>query len=338
MFQRLLVPLDGSIRAEQAIPTAGRLARAVGGKIVLVRVVSTSTEYWPYMATEPESMVQTVIDADLDEAKQYLNRMARHPDLAEIETEAVAIIGPVASTILTLARSYATELIVLCSHGYTGMKRWLMGSIAEKVALHATIPVLILNEGGPLTHSHTDPARSFRALLPLDGSARARSALEPALQLVAGLSQQTTGEVHLLRVVKPPIVEHEDEETHQPIELAQRIQRAEQYLHMVIDQTQTKLPSTGIPHLTSSVVVSHDVAETILTIAEHGDGTLPRECSDLLVLTTHGHGGLLRWAVGSITERVLRASRLPILVIRPADMVNHVPAIPEGAQVSTTYR
>jgi nucleotide-binding universal stress UspA family protein len=92
MFQRIVVPLDGSIRAERAIPVAARIARASGGYVVLLRVVSAATAYWPNMVAEP-TMRQVAIDADLTEAEKYLSEVATCTKLDDVPTETVALYG-----------------------------------------------------------------------------------------------------------------------------------------------------------------------------------------------------------------------------------------------------
>ena len=84
------------------------------------------------------------------------------------------------------------------------MKRWMLGSVAQKIARYSTMPVLVLHEKGPMpTGPHLD-ARPLRALVPLDGSTLAKAVIEPAAQLVAALASPGEGSLHLMRVVKPP--------------------------------------------------------------------------------------------------------------------------------------
>ena len=82
------------------------------------------------------------MDAELTEAETYLSEVATRPKLDHVLTETVALSGSTPSTILDVAHSCQADLIVLCSHGYTGMTRWVLGSVAEKVARHAGVPVL----------------------------------------------------------------------------------------------------------------------------------------------------------------------------------------------------
>ena len=115
------------------------------------------------------------------------------------------IVGQAAATILSVAETQHIDLIGMCSHGYTGMKRWVLGSVAEKVMHDAPVPVLLLREGGPaLVGTPPHAEGPLRALIPLDGSAGAKAALASAAQLIAALSAPGPGALHLTRVVAFP--------------------------------------------------------------------------------------------------------------------------------------
>ena len=329
MFKRIVVPLDGSIRAERAIPVAARIARASGGSVVLLRVVSAATEYWPNMISEP-TMRQVAIDADLTEAEKYLSEVATLTTLDDVPTETVALYGSTASTILRVAHSTQADLIVLCSHGYTGMTRWAMGSVAEKVARHADVPVLILREGGSIPAGpHPDAARPLRALVTLDGSTHAKAALEPAASLIAALAAPAPGALHLVRVVQPVMAEREAQDFDALSSSEQVLHKAKRYLSATAEHLHEGLTAPAVADLnltiTWSVAVDTDVARAIIRLVENGEGAEGAGVfggCDVIAMATHGYSGLQRWAMGSITERVLSATKLPLLVVRPPDMMD----------------
>jgi len=315
MFKRILVPLDGSARAERAIPVAARLARAYGASITLLRIAETPVEYGPYLAP-PSSYAKEVIDADIARLKEYLEKVAQAEALAGINVEIKALFGAVAPTILAAAEVYHVSLIVMCSHGYTGFKRWMLGSVADKITRHAPVPVLILREGALL------PARSsyqpVRALAALDGSPLSEALFEPVAYLVAGLAHATSqqGELRLLRVVDLPFSSgplksqaYIDSKTRD-----EAVQAAQDYLETLT----ARLEEGGLANLniavTASVVSDSDVAEAIIKQAESDEG----EPVDLIALATHGRGGMQHFVMGSVTERVLHHSKLPLLIVRPA--------------------
>ena len=329
MFQRIVVPLDGPLRAERAIPVAARLARASGGSVVLLRVVSIATEYWPTIVSQP-TMKQTAMDAELTEAETYLSEVATRPKLDHVPTETVALSGSTPSTILEGAHSCQADLIVLCSHGYTGMTRWVLGSVAEKVARHARVPVLILREGGPLPAGpHPDAARPLRALVALDGSAHAKAALEPAASLIAALAAPASGALHLVRVVPPVTAERGAQDGDARSSSEQVLHKAKRYLSATVEQLHEGLTAPGVADLnlsiTWSIAVDTDVATAIIRLAENEEeaqGAGVFGGCDVITMATHGYSGLPHWAMGSITQRVLGATKLPLLVVRPPEMMD----------------
>lgn len=311
MFRQILVPLDGSARAESALPVAARIARAYGGSLILLQVVETLSEYGAYL--------KSIIDDEKAEAQSYLAGVAKSDVLAGVEVEVKVLAGAIGPTILKTARSTHANLIVLCSHGYTGMQRWMLGGVAEKIARHATLPVLILREGASL--SMLTPQNPVRALVPLDGSPFSEAAFEPVAYLVAGLaySLAQSGELRLLRVIDLPFTSGRlksqaiiDTQTRE-----QAKQQAQEYLNGLV----TRLDEAGLAELnidaTTAVESDPDVAEAIIRQAE-GTESGGTGAFNLIALATHGRGGVDHFVMGSVTERVLHHTRLPLLIVRPA--------------------
>lgn len=324
MFRNILVPLDGSARAERALPVAARIAQVSGGTVVLLRVVRFSTEFVPYPTVAPWT-IQTINKADLAEVRNYLERITGMNSLIGVHTETAVIEGQAADTILSAVETHHIDLIVLCSHGYTGMKRWALGSVAEKVAHHAPVPVLLLREGGPaLVGTPPHAEGPLRALIPLDGSVRAKAAIAPAGQLIAALSAPGPGALHFTRVVVVP-----EAAKISPSEREARMHKAKQYLSATVEHVREGLIASPVADLklaiTWSVTIDDDIASGIIRIAEDGEDTQGAGVlngSDVIAMATHGYGGLERWTIGSITERVLHATKLPLLIVRPLDMLD----------------
>lgn len=318
MFKTILVPLDGSARAETALPMAARIAQNSSARLVLVRVVSSVSEYWPSMTTSYPSMVQAVVETDLAEAAAYLDHVASSPILAGIPVKTSAQFGPVVPTILSVARSYQADLIVLCSHGSAGMIHWVMGSVAEKIARHSLIPVLILREErAQVASTPTELAHPLRLLVPLDGSACAKAALgagSTLLLALAGPGQRTA--LQLARVIEPPEGGHQQDASQNSSEGV----RAKHSLQQTVEHIREGILAPGIAEhgipADWSIVRDRDIASALLRVAEQGDEIGSGGC-DLIAMATHGRSGLQRWVLGSITERVLHATTCPILIVRP---------------------
>lgn len=323
MMKRVLVPLDGSARAEQALPVAARLAQTVGGTVVLLRVVTIPNEFVSYVMLEPIA-TQSVINATLEEARNYLERLTGSESLRGVRTETEVLLGQAAPTILSVVDSHHTDLIVLCSHGYTGMTRWILGSVAEKVSQLASVPVLVLREDEPVPLPPLpQEGGPLRVLIPLDGSVRAQVAIASAAQLVAALSAPAQGALHLTRVVVLPEAAQISQSEREAI-----MQQAQQYLNALADQIREGLLASPIadlkPSITWSVTIDTDIAAGIIRVAEQGEndeGTGTFGSSQMIAMATHGFSGLQQWVIGSITQRVLHATGLPLLIVRPPDMI-----------------
>ncbi len=320
MFRRLLVPLDGSSRAERALPVAALLAQASQGSVVLIRVVHTATEYWPALDMH-SGLVESIIEANLEEAKTYLTHVAASSFFKDLPVEVIVRFGPVASAILEEVSSQAIDLVVICSHGSTGMMHAIMGSVAERVSQHASVPVFVLREKGPVPAGpHPDALQPLRVLVGLDGSDYAKEAIAPAMTLISALAAPAQGSLHLLRVVKPaghqPFGWHDQSQEETIKQVKQEMRETVESLH---DEIKEGSAGGLESQVTWSVVVDSDVAHTLTRIAENGEdgqGMGLGRC-DMIALSTHGHSDLLRWAIGSTTDRVLKATKLPMLIVRP---------------------
>ena len=328
MFQRILVPLDGSKRAEQAIPVAAKIARASHGSIVLLRAITALINFAGY-SMESSIMAEDVIEADTVKAKNYLTRIASSADLTGIPTTIEVPLGDAAATILPAANTQKADLIVMCSHGDTGFKRWILGSVAQKIARHSTIPVLILHEhAGVPTALHPDGARPIQVMVSLDGSPLAEHVLLPAAYLSAALSAPSHGALHLVQVLRFHEIEAYSENKTIAEVREQVIEDTKTYL-LSIEQRLLEGETANLQlAVTSSIILERDVAETLISIAENGEEEGQTEGQaegqtegftgcDILAMATHGRGGPQRWVMGSVTERVLSSTRLPMLIVRP---------------------
>jgi nucleotide-binding universal stress UspA family protein len=325
MLQRILVPLDGSSRAEQALPIAARIAHTTGGSVILLTVANIPTEYTfslysSYLSQTP-FFADDILEIELEKARQYLSIIAESETLKGIKTETETSTGATAQTILDVAEKEHIDLIIICSHGETGFKRWALGSVAQKVARHSPVPVLVLREGSlePVA-LHLDAAHPLRALVTLDGSSLAEFAIVPAAYLVASLAAPAQGSLHLAQVVNLPAVQVEDESAqHKPDLREQAERKATTYLSNLANALSSELGSVLGLEITWSVVVSEDVADALIRMAELGEktGSFEIKGCDLVAIATHGRGGFQRWMLGSITERILDGTKLPLLIVRP---------------------
>ncbi len=319
MFQHLLVPLDGSSHAETALPLAAHIARSTGGTITLLRAVLPELGEAPYYYSRSGVLAEEVHETLIEDAQEYLERTA-HSDLLQgisIHTQVLSELP--AQAILHSVLPEHTDLIILCSHGYTGLKRWALGSVAQKITRHSTIPVVVLTDRSQRSSLYSpEAARPVRALVALDGSSLAEASLIPTAQLVALMSPSTTpGELHLMRVVKPLHDREERAYMKYDIDIRELTYReAKNSLNATRDWLTQELATDLKLLVTSSIEENADIATTLIRAAEMGSG-IAADSYDLIALATHGRGGIKRWMIGSITERVLEEAKLPLLIVRP---------------------
>ncbi len=305
MFKQILVPLDGSTRAEQALPVAAQLARASSGTIVLMRVANFPIDYGGGYTQAP-LLTEQVIETELDNVDDYLKKVAISEALAGISIKTEAMFGQPLQDILAVVESRRVDLIVICSHGRTGLKRWALGSIAQALAHQSPVPLLVLREGGQVPAIASGAIEhSICGLVALDGSPFAETALIPAGNLVAALAAPNAGILHLAHVIT-----HIGDEAQQ---------NAKTYIAGVTEQLQEKLKNLNLS-ITWSLLRDKDVAGSIVDLAEHiedkAQAEHARSC-DLIAMSTHGRGGFERLMMGSVTERVLHSTKLPMLIVRP---------------------
>lgn len=297
---------------------------------MLTQIVQAPVEF-EVGATAPATWAPAARAVERKEAAKYLLKAAASEHLADVTTETGVYAGPVAAMLLLVARTRNADLIVMTSRGLSGFTRWALGSVAEKVAQESTIPVLLLreHEGMPLASAQrTDP---FAALVALDGSEFSEASLAPASAVVCALAAPATGTLHLVRVLdtSDAVTPGEDgdgngrsaDEAHD-----WALREAKAYLEATAKRVRMSAGASA-PHVTWSVVLNPqfgtyeaDVASAILRTAETGEpveaATAPIRCS-MVVMATHGRTGLSHMILGSITQRVLRTSTLPLLVVRP---------------------
>ena len=144
MYTRIIVPLDGSKLAESALPEAKQLAKLTGAELVLIRVVDYSArdKFGDFgLLYEYEAMAQALSE-ERELAHAYLADMVRATEAEGYPVSATLVDGIAAKAIVGLTEP--GDVIVMATHGRTGVKRWFIGSIAEDVLRHATVPVLLV--------------------------------------------------------------------------------------------------------------------------------------------------------------------------------------------------
>jgi nucleotide-binding universal stress UspA family protein len=142
MYKKILVPLDGSELAKRALDEAEKLARTFDSEIVLLQVV-------PFMPVygSPELVTPLIVDEKQKESvEKYLTYVAEGLKTRGIKATAIVRTGQqVAAEIIDFAKESGADLIVMCTHGRSGITRWVLGSVAHKVLTRAETPILLIH-------------------------------------------------------------------------------------------------------------------------------------------------------------------------------------------------
>lgn len=301
MLHSVMVPLDGSRFAEYALPVAIRLARAAGARLRLLMV------HEPMMALVPAADVPIGIGIDelglRAEAETYLAETAH--ELGPIGPGPVrfdVVDGLPAPTIVEAIAKDPTDLIVMSTHGRGPLSRFWLGSVADHLVRHASVPILLLRprDGADMP---APPLDVRRILVPLDLSGPSEAILGPVL-VMAQISQ---AHITLLHIIEPilgagnpfpyPVAL-------EPQLLDARRADAQQYLDGVAD----RLRAGGF-RVATNVVVAMGTPTTILERLEQGD-------FDLVAMSTQGAGSVRRLLLGSVADKVIRGATKPVLVFR----------------------
>ncbi len=304
MFQSLLVPLDGSEFSERTLPIAGGLARATGAALHVahVHVSHTPDHFLSNTQFHYEGLDLGEYDSRHREEEQtYLDQVRIR--LSEVGAEAVDLAlleGHVADGIAEYAESIGADMILMTTHGYSGVNRLWLGSVTDALIHDTTLPILVLHPGQN-GHLPPDVSELHRILLPLDMSGLAEAILEPAAELALATGAGLT----LLHVASASGVFGVRLLPLLPDALTPEMERAQDYLERVAERLRSHGLDVGVE------VVNDTPAHGIVETAKRLD-------SDCIALATHGYGGVKRALLGSVADQVLRRTSLPLLIQRPA--------------------
>ena len=292
MYRTILVPLDGSPFAEQALPTAVHLAAGAKAPLLLARV------HQP-----PSRLGSTWDDFFRNEAKAYLERIAARATHAQpIDVEIAVLDGDVVEALCEHAERRAECLTVMSTNGRTGLSRAWLGSVADGVLRHSTRPVLALRPSGP---EHVPLASTGNVLVALDGSSFAEQVVPHAVQLALLLPASLT----LLRVIEPARAAIPGRAdllalmAERPVEDSE--EGAKRYLEEVAAGIRRAQPTIDVR---TDLQIADSAAPAIVERSCAGDGAL-------VALATRGRGAS-RLIIGSVADKVIRAAGDGVLVLR----------------------
>jgi nucleotide-binding universal stress UspA family protein len=297
VYTKILVPLDGSPVAEQVLPYARSLAQALALPVELLHAVEPETVA-VYSDPKHGRYVDTV-EADLKQKSlEYLKKL-EGSFLKASKITCSTEIGKPADVIVARATAQPGTLIAMATHGRSGVQRWLLGSVAEKVLHMATNHLLLVRAAN---ETKTDEASLRTVVVPLDGSPVA----EKVLRYACAMAKRMGLEVILLRVYALPIMAFSSEDYYTP-NLAELLEEAKDEARRYLEQKVVELKAEGLKSV-SGKFLEGESAQQIIDFAR-------KTPDNLIAMSTHGRSGFAR-ILGSVTNRVVRYSGDPVLVVR----------------------
>ncbi|MDT8341055.1 MAG: universal stress protein [Longimicrobiales bacterium] len=293
MIDRIVVPLDGSIEAEAAIPVTLGLARAFDSEVILLRVVEgdhrtgspwTDPLSWRLARTEAMSYLRAVKPRFAEAAKSV-----------DLDVGA----GPAAEEILETVRTRDADVLVITSHGGGGASEFPLASAAQKIVSTAAVSLLVVPSGGPAPIGTSGPV-----VVPLDGSQRS----EWALRVATALARSMGAELVALHVVRIPEI--------LPVDGADEVKRicddyvragtaaAQRYLDAVV----ARLVAGDLPHRTR-VATGSSVSRSIEVVVDD-------EQASLVVLSAHGRSAAEGCPFGTVAGGLLSRAPAPVLLLQ----------------------
>ena len=326
MYSKIVVPLDGSALAEQALPYAVKLATRLNGSLLLMRAIDLP----PLVSDTPDHELQYIETAEnyLDEVSKTISDPTVEPHIEKERVQTLVVYGEKAKEIAEIAPFEKADLVVMTTHGRTGLSRLIMGSVAAKIIQISGLPVVLIRpkkveESHNISRLISDfngqniMAIGGRLLVTLDGTPEAEAALEPACEMAQKLGLT----LYLLQVVKASF----------PVEVGYfgpgyidsdeaKVKKEEAYSYL--DQVQARL-AAKCRDIVKAVRVGDPVKEIVDYSNQIG--------ASMLVMVTHARGTIGRYFIGSVSEEVMRQTHLPVMMVHP-----HVYAkTPEAEPVRT---
>ncbi len=293
MFKSLLVPLDGSPLAERALPYLEAVAKQSKARVTIMRATVAHT----FPGVDPTDAEVAAVD----EAQAYLDGVAQFLEQRGIPADTAVPYGEATEGILDEIRFRGADVVIMATHGRSGLGRWVYGSVAEAVLHESPVPVLLVRAWQAERGAPAFPA-SLTVLVPLDGSQLA----EAALPVAAGLVRDLGGQLALVQAIAPPglMLAVEGVQGGGDVEAGETDGRA--YLEQV----------------STAVAREHEIDRPIIEVGTGDPADVVMAASgqlgaSLVVMATHGRTGIGRLLLGSVTASVLRQSSVPLLVVRP---------------------
>lgn len=300
MYSKLLIPLDGSRTAEKVLPFARILAVTLKLPIELLEVVDIAAAT-VHIAADKARYLDKIIAEGENASREHLAEVAR--TFPGLNVNCQVIRGRPADIIIERAEAEHETLIAMATHGRSGINRWMMGSVAEKVLRGTKSSLFLVRAGDEATAGR--PASVKSILVPLDGSELAES----ALPTVSELAKELDVEIVLCRAYELAATAYYGSEDYLP-KYDEMLQELKADVEGYLSKKAEELKAGGLTKV-SWVALEGSGAEEVVRYANARPGILVGMC-------THGRSGVSRWTLGSVTEKVVRHADGPVLVLHAA--------------------
>lgn len=286
MFNDIIFPTDGGEAATQIIDLVERIARSHDATVHVINVADTSRH-------STVRIQGNILDTLEEDGKQIVQQAAEQLSGRNLSVYTDVLQGIPDEMILEYADHQEADLIVMPTHGRTGVERTLLGSVAERVIRHSNSPVLTLR---PDDFDATYPYESV--LVPTDGSSCAQAALTTGIELV----NTHEADLHLLTVLDTEVFGLVKRSEEQVTEL-------ESEANDILTDSADQAATAGISDVTTAVQKGSSVHREIISYVNRAE-------IDLIVLGTHGRDGIDRYVFGSVAEKLARMSPVPVMTVR----------------------
>jgi nucleotide-binding universal stress UspA family protein len=298
MYTRILIPLDGSKTAEKVLPYARFVAGALKLPMELLAVVDIA-EMATHISAERARYLSTMVEDSVRSSEQYLRGIAgTFPSGTKCTVEK----GKAEQVIIETAAADKGTLVTMATHGRSGINRWLLGSVTEKVLRGGTNPMLLVRA---TEEGKTEGTATLKSIVvPLDGSELA----EGVLPTVAELAKTLTLAVVLFRAYNIPYNAYAGGEGYYAVNYEELLTAMKDEAVDYLEKKTEAVKKLGIADV-SYVAKEGFAADEIISLAH-------KSPDNLIAMCTHGRSGVKRWMLGSVAETVVRHSADPVLVLR----------------------
>jgi nucleotide-binding universal stress UspA family protein len=308
MFKRILLPLDSSKLAECVLPHLVAIARICDPQVLLLRISE------PFGVTARLRMIDPV-DWQIRkaEAESYLSGIADRLQNAGLQVTTQQDDGRPAERIIEVAHAWDADLILMSSHGQSGISPWNVSSVVQQVILRAHRSIMIVRAYQPVTADLTGLCY-HKIFLPLDGSQRA----EMPLMLAESLARAHNSEILAAHIVRLPELPRRTSASQEDLLLVnQLVERNQAEAIKYLDDLKSRVDIT----IQTKLEVSPSVSRSLHQIAEEND-------VDLTILSAHGYSGDTRWPYGSVGLGFIVYGSTPLLILQdlPSDRIEPTPA------------